>query len=499
MQHPRAVSRTVHYLVGLLALACGSKSALLIGSAASDDGGAGAGGAGAGGAGAGGASAGGTSSGGGAGAPEAGVDAPPPLPDCLYVQHGEPIVIFTYGEGVHTPTLAPITTTAPARIAVGLIHEHFWHPELRVAELTVGAAWPEGVSTTHGMLLYGIDAHAPGQLVPSTNGPGELALLYFHADEASPNVTPGVMFRRFDTGAWKPFDEVFVEKLGGYAYSLAAGPSLGKGMGWANLGYGMTWRSATSGDAGSPLVATRVGVSDASGNVIAGPVDVAPASAYPGIGATIAWTGQSYVLASNARPCAASSPDCANRLTLARLEPGVGSAAKLVETSVQPPAPGLRARTPLLRSFAGATWAVWREQKIDAKPGEDVPSRLHLASVNAVGQLGSDVWQADAHPDAGAELLVSDQGVLLLWGERLDTAVQPHQVGHSRLRLKQLSKTGGELQELDLPTTSLTSGTAYSVTTLAEPRALLVAWTSQEPKPSGHAQAHLARFDCVPQ
>lgn len=447
-------------------------------------------------------SSGGSSAGGGAGVGDAGPDSPPPLPDCVYVQHGEPIVIFTYGEGVHTPSLATIADAAPGvpgRIAVGLIHEHFWHPELRVAELSVGPAWPEGVSVAHDMLLYGIDAHAPGQLITAAVGGSELALLYYHADEASPNVIPGVKFRRFDTSAWKPFDEVFVEQLGGYAYSIAAGPALGKGMGWAGLGYGVTWRSATSGDAGNYLVSARAAVTDTAGNVVAGPVEVAPPSAYPGVGATIAWNGQHYLVASNPKPCEGSGPECANRVEIARLEPGVGPAAKLVPASIVGGMVGKRARTPLVRSHAGATWVAWREQPADATPGDDPPSTLRLAGFSADGLVLTSSWQTDAHPDAGAELLASDQGLLLVWGERVDQTLPPHQVGHSRLRLRQLSKAGHELQELELPTTSLTTGTAYAAITLAEPRALLVAWTAQAPTAGGHAHAQLARFDCFPQ
>jgi hypothetical protein len=150
--------------------------------------------------------------------------------------------------------------------------------------------------------------------------------------------------------------------------------------------------------------------------------------------------------------------------TLARLEPG-----QLVETGRHAGAGPACVRTPLIRSHAGATWVAWREQPVDAKPGEDVPSSVRLASVGSTGQLASVVWQTEAHPDAGAEVWASDQGLVLVWGERVDTKLQPHEVGHSRLRLKQLSKTGQELQELELPTTSLTTGTAYLVTTLDEP------------------------------
>lgn len=464
--------------------ACGSKSGLLLGGGESVP------------AGSGGASSGGQSAGGGGGVVDAGPDAPPPLPDCLYVPHGEPRVLFSYVEGVHTPNLVRLDGN---RFAVGLIHEHFWHPEIRVAEISVGPSWPDGVQVTHGMLLYGIDAHAPGQLVPATTGPSELALLYYHADEASAAVTPGVKLRRFDTTAWQPFDEVFVEKLGGYAYSLAPGPSLGKGMGWAGLGYGMTWRSATSGDASNYVVSTRVAVSDSAGNLVAGPVDVSAPSAYPGVGATVVWNGQHYLVARNDKPCDGAGPECAARLTLARFEPGVGAAAQLVDTGVVAPVPGRRARTPLLRSWAGATWVAWREQPIEAKPGDDSPSTLRLAAPSADGQVTQAAWQTEAHPDAGAELLASDQGLLLVWGERIDPTLPSHQVGHSRLVLRQLSKTGAELQELELPTSSLSSGTAYAVATLDEPRALLVAWTAQEAKPASHTQAYLARFDCMPQ
>lgn len=467
-------------LVAGLPAACGSKSGLVSEPGAT--------------AGSGGLSVGG---GGSAATGGAGAGGAPPLPDCFYEVHGEPIVVFTYGEGVHTPTLAALSTGAvgePARLGFGLIHEHFWHPNLRVAELGVSASWPEGVSVTHPMVEYGIDAHAPGQLVRSTSGGNELALLYFHADEASPNVVPGVKFRRFDAGAWKPLGELFVEPKAGYAYSIASGPALDATGAVGGKGYGVTWRSAASGE--KMLVSPRTAVLDASGSVLAGPVDVAGPEAYPGIGATIAWSGAEYVVASNARAC--SAPTCPTQLTVGVLEPGPGSKAKLVGTAVVEPSSGLRARTPLVRSHAGSTWIVWREQPTGAQPGEDVPSRIRLAQVTAGGALASGTSDLDAHPDSGAELHVSDQGVLLVWGEHSAGGVEPHVVGHSRLRLRQLAKSGQELQSLALPTTSLTSGTAYSVVALDHPRALLVAWTGQPTSPGSPAVAWLARLDCVP-
>ena len=147
------------FVVGLAAAACGSKSGLFESGAST----AASGGAGSGGAGAGGSSSGGAGNTGGH--VDAGPDAPPPLPDCTYVLHGEPIVLFTYGDGVRSPMLARLSAGSPgvaARIAFGLIHEHFWHPDIRVADVAVGPAWPDGVSVTHPMTLYGIDAHSGG-------------------------------------------------------------------------------------------------------------------------------------------------------------------------------------------------------------------------------------------------------------------------------------------------------------------------------------------------
>jgi len=480
--------------LGLTLVACGSKSGLLSseapgsggsaaggGSGGTGFGGSSAGGAGFGGSGAGGAGFGGSGTGGEAGAP--------PLPDCTYVEHGSPIVLFTYGEGVNTPTMVPLSSgsTGPARIAFSLIHEHFWHPELRVAEVEVTDAWPDGVSVKHPMLLYGIDAHAPGQMVNSTRSASELALLYFHADEASPNVTPGVKFRLFDTPSWKPADEVFVEKLAGYAYSIAPGALAGVG----GHGYGVAWRSPTSG--ADSLVTARVAILDDVGGIVEGPVDVAPAMTYPGVGATVAWTGLGYLVAHNAPPC----PGCPTQLHVARMETTPGDSFGLNPSATLEPVPGRRARTPLLRSQAGQSWVAWREQPVESAPGSDPTSRVRLGRLDASGALASAVWEVEAHPDAGAELRVSDQGVLLAWGERVDPSLEPHVVGHSKLHLEQFGKDGSPLQTIDFPTTSLTTGTAYSVVTLDSPRRLLVAYSAQPESPGQQPVAYLARFDCV--
>jgi hypothetical protein len=63
--------------------------------------------------------------------------------------------------------------------------------------------------------------------------------------------------------------------------------------------------------------------------------------------------------------------------------------------------------------------------------------------------------------------------------------------------LRQFGKAGQELQELTVPTTELTTGAAYSVVTLAEPRAVLLAWTARSEKAAGKTEAYLARLDCV--
>jgi hypothetical protein len=490
----RVIDRSFAVLVFGVAAACGSRSGLL----GSSEPGAGLGGA-AGSALGGGAGVGGSSGVGGAVYVDAEPDAPPPKPDCTYHLPGDPIVVFSYCEGVHTPMLVVLSggsSGSPARLAISLIHEHFWHPDIRVAELSISPSWPSGVVVSHAMTGYGVDAHAPGQVTRAAGDDHALALFYFHADEASPNVIPGVKFRRFDASAWAPQPELFVEQLGSYAYSMAPGRAPATNGAWASDGYGVSWRSPVDDSSGESLISPRVALLDAAGSIVRGPVSVGQASAYPGIGATLAWTGQTYLLAHNPRPCSGADPACANQLMLTRLEPGAGQ-LQLVDTGVVPPLPGLRARTPLARSHAGATWLAWREQPFDAKPGEDVPSTIRLARSTATGELVGTPWQTDAHPDTGAELLASDQGVLLAWGERLDPALEPDTVGHSRLRLRQFSKSGEELQELALGTTRLSYGMAYSVATIDEPRALIVAWTAQDQKPGGQSVAYLMRLDCL--
>lgn len=448
----------------------------------------------------GGAASGGSTSAGGSGGSgnvggwiDAAVDAPPPLPDCVYVQHGDPIVLFTYPDGVRTPMLARLSPGSPgvaARIAFGLIHEHFWHPDIRVADVSVTAAWPEGVSIAHPMTLYGIDAHSGGQLVPALDPPGGLALFYYHADEANPNVKPGLMLRRFDTTSWKPFDEVFVEEHGDYGFAIAPGPVVAQ-KDPSGLGYAVTWRGPVENDGGY-ITATRIRLIDSQGAPAGGSIEIDPPSAYPGTGATVVHTGVSFIVASNSRPCPGDEAACANRLTISSL-----GKLGLTKTAAAAPIAGMRARTPLVRSHDGQTWAAWREQLISAKPENDPSSIVRLVAIDASGHLAPTAWQTDAHPDAGAELSVSDQGVLLAWGERVDPKLPPQTVGHSRLRLRQFGKAGQELQELSIPTTSLTTGTAYSVTTLDEPRALLVSWTAQGETASSQSVAYLARFDCA--
>ena len=434
---------------------------------------------------------GGVSGGGVGGGPgDAGTDAMVAA-SCVYVPRDDSIEMFTYSEGVYSPLLVTLEDESPARLAYAVTHDHFWHPDIRVAEVTVAPDWPDGVSVAHGMQLYGIDAHAPGKLVRSTSPGGGLAMAYLHSDEASASVIPGVKFRPFDTTAWQPGNEVFIEQEASVAYSISPGPSVDGSGAYAGRGYLVSWRSPTVEN--STLVEPRVALLDEAGGVVRAGIGVAPLSDYPGSAAAVEWTGSHYVGVVN-RVCDDDDTGCEPEVIVMRYAPGAPGQARMDEVGRVRPTPGRAPRLASMAAHGGRTWAAWREV---GDPDDEEPTVVRLLQLDATGNVVGSTSDTPARPVSGPVLVASEQGVLVLWGELADDSLEPHELGRSRLVLLQHDHDGRLLERHDVATSELTFGTPYAATTIRSPRSLLVAWTARSTSAGQPSAAYLARFDCV--
>ncbi|MEZ4225557.1 MAG: hypothetical protein R3B13_31685 [Polyangiaceae bacterium] len=457
--------RGLPYLL-LLAAACGSRSGLEgLRSRNPASGGSGTGGAASGGMGAQAGSAGSAGLGGGGGTP---------LPDCLYT-HTDTVEVFDWGDGLRAPLLATLgggSESERAEVAVAATHEHFWHPDIRVAKVSFDSGGLSKLSVDRSMTVYGIDSHATGTL--ATNETGGLDLFYYHADEASPNVIPGVKFRRFDATTWKPLPEVTMENEASFAFGFALGPGLSGAGGYAGSGRFLVWRSALVAES---VVETRVAMADQTGLLTSKPLLAAGPGSYSQFGAAVAWSGSDYLLASNELACDPGT--CNGGISIKRIVPSATQLGLESTSSFPTPAP-LKPRTPQLDSDAGNAFAAWRETGETQQDAQ----RLRVATLDVSGHANGPEHAYDTQSLAGPVLKVSDQGALVIYAETADPSLPASALGHGRLALRQHGKSGETLQSLELPSTELTFGTPYALAPIRSPRGMLIAWTGASV--SGH-------------
>lgn len=393
-------------------------------------------------------------------------DAGPP-PQCYYEPHGEPIELYTvgaHGEGVADPKMVVLEEGAETRLAFAVTHRHFWHSDIRLAEVFIGDAWPDGVRHGESMTLVGIDAHAPARLVRATT-PDRLLMGWYRGDEAADR-TPGVRVRPFDTAAWRPGEEQLIEEGAAYLYSLTELP------GGDLLA---VYRSHLM-DGGSETRAVRL---NPSGRPQDEPLTVV--SALPGPwGAMAAWTGSAVLVASN-------GPE---GTTVHRLDT---DRRTLTLTTRIPPLAGRRPRAPTLVAHGGQAWIAWREDVPDER---EMGVAMRLARLTAIGDL-LNLPIEDPPALIGAPFLhISAAGALLRFAAEPDLTLTPTDPGYNRIVLRHISPDGEDLDRLEHPITHSLGQEHHFTVTASAGRRLYLSWSAIPPT-GGNAIISLARYDCI--
>jgi len=436
----------------------------------------------------------------GGGAPSgtagSGGDGPlPPPPPCHLVSAGPIVPFLSFAEGrTDAPQMAVLDPGAPdqiARVAYQAVSEdaNFWHPEVRIESVSVGEAWPDGVTTAQAPTLYGFDAHAGAELARAPGASPGLALAFYHGDEASGSPAEGVKFRSFDPVRWTAGPESFVDPDGEAIYSLVAGRSVDAGQ-YQGDGYAAAWRGAF-GDNTEPKVA----VLDATGAIVLGPIPVTLPEPYPGRATDVVWSGASYLVATAFGACTPGGPPCAPAsMVVTRLQPSDGSLA--LASSVSVIQAGNEPRRPAIAAYGDSIFLEWSERIPD---DDEAPRTVRLARLDPSGELlGSPETLADtAHPTAGIALSATSAGVVVMWGEAGDLALPSSTPGHSRIVLHHRELSGAPVDPaMQIPCTAFASVPSLSAAALDHPRSLLLSWAATSEDPNKVDMTFLARLDC---
>jgi hypothetical protein len=458
----------------LVAVGCGARSELSSGTGSGGPGGAPSGGA---------AGVGGEGPGG-----EGGGGAPPE--PCLLVPVGSPVEVMAFADrSAIAPSLAPLADGfALQALASG--GDSPLHPDIQIERLRVGPSWPEGIEVVTAPLLVGPEAHGWAEMARAPGDRDEVALAWY----GDPGQVGRTSFRVLDAASWSPAPVVDISFAGSVALALEAGAGTGPfGVGYAGDGYALAWREE-SGTPQDPLAQARVAVLDPGGAVLIGPHPAAGGvvTPYPGFAPAIAWTGETYLLATALGDCTA--PGCPAKLIVERVRPASGDA--IDDSGVElvwGDSPALRPTWPTVDSYGGRTWMAWFE----GDPGDPLAIRsLRLVALDAQGnRLGEPITVTDrASPASRARLTVGEQGVLVAYAEE-DFSLPVEAEGRGRVIVHQLDLDGTPLSE-PIPFYSRVMGNYGPPHALATSDGAIVAWSGRS-RQTALDVVYLARLSCA--
>lgn len=444
------------------------------------------------------AAAGGGGVGGGGAAGGAGGSVPP---SCHLVSASPPsIPLHSFPEGnADTSILAVIDPgdaedpmgPRPARVASQAISEdaNFWHPELRVARLTVGADWPDGLLVDPPPTLAGFDAHSGGRI--AVGGGGELAVLWFHGDEAAGFPT-GLKIRTLDVGSWSTGPETFVDPEGSAAHALRPGKLDGTPDG--PDGFVAAWTSYAAVSAFEPHVA----VMDGAGKMAMGPFAVGGQDTYPRTYADVLWTGTTHLVAVGVMVCPDIGPPCVpSAMNILRIVPPSDDSAGGVElvSSIPLVNAGGEARRPSFAQTAKGVWLTWSESDPE---DQGAPRYQRLARLDPSGNtVGTPEILAES-PDVVTAMTCSatDTDLLIAWGELAKPDSNPASIGYTRVVLQHRDAEGIPLDPpSSIEATAFANSPSISIAGLQHPRGVLVTWSAVGVD-GGKSITYLSRLDC---
>ncbi len=423
------------------------------------------------------------------------------LPPCHLVPASPPsIPLHSFPEGnADTSMLAVIdpgdaqapSGPRPARLASQAISQdaNFWHPELRVAGLTVGADWPDGLVVDPPPTLAGFDAHSGGRTAVGADG--KVAVLWFHGDEAA-GLPTGLQIRTIDAESWANGPATFVDPEGSSAHALRPGKLDGTPDG--PDGFVAAWSSYAAVSAVEPNVA----VLDGDGAIVMGPFAVPGADFYPRAYADVLWTGATHLVAVGAMQCPDFGPPCvSSAMNILRIVPPSGDSAGGVELVSSIPfvnATG-EARRP---SFARTTKGVWLTWSEIEPEDQTAPRYQRLARLDPSGIPAGPPELLAEGLDVVTAMTSSatDTDLLIAWGELAKPDSNPGSPGYARIVLHHRDAEGLPLDPpLSIDTTSFANNPSISLVGLRHPHAMLVAWSSLA-EDGAKSITYLSRLDC---
>ena len=423
------------------------------------------------------------------------------LPPCHLVSASPPsIPLHSFPEGnADTSMLAVIdpgdatdpSGPRPARVASQAISEdaNFWHPELRVAGLTVGADWPDGLVVDPPPTLVGFDAHSWGRTAVGAGG--EVAVLWFHGDEAA-GLPTGLQIRTFEVESWANGPAVFVDPGGSVAHALRPGKLDGTPDG--PDGFVAAWSSYAAVSAVEPHVA----VMDGAGKIAMGPFAVPGADFYPRTYADVLWTGTTHLVAVGAMECPDFGPPCvSSAMNILRIVPPSDDSAGGVELVSSIPlvkADG-EARRPSFARTAKAVWLTWSESEPE---DQTAPRQQRLARLDFSGNVvgAPELLVEGLDTVTAMTSSATDTDLLIAWGELAKPDSNPASPGYARIVLHHRDAEGVPLDPpLSIDTTAFSNNPSISMVGLQHPHAMLVTWSSVAVD-GAKSITYLSRLDC---
>lgn len=380
----------------------------------------------------------------------------------------------------------------PASIGYAAISDNanFWHPEFRVGEVILSSQDPKPVSLSQPMTLIGYDAHAGGILAADATNNHNLSMVFYHGDEANPNVVPGLRYVPFNTSSWASGAEVDIDSKGESLYSLIPGASVENNT-FAGQGYGVLYRRYRD----DSLLEPAFSVINSSGSVVAGPVGIASGEEYPGKTGSISFNGKNYFAAVFNDKCDLSGPPCVEgTVSLFRIDASAAG-LDLVHLAVTPPTvEGHTMGRPHIASFADNTWLLTTDYVADSVP---LSYNLRLSKLDSQGMLVQG-WTIAENVNAisAFTLSVNPYGVFVWWGENADTTLPSNIVGYARWVVLRFDPDGTLSQDpILIPITNIPASPRASVVAVDFPKAIAFGWAGT-PEQLSSDVGYMCQLNC---